>query len=163
VTDGVRDEEALRQYVEKMARFLADWGFPRMAARVLLLMMAADEESLTAAEIAERLSISPAAVSGAVRYLQQLELVVREPVPGSRRDRYHTPHDTWYQGALVKGGLFGTLAELSAQGAEAAGGPSTPAGSRLAEMSEFYEFLQIEVSGLLDKWRAQRGIMGQPS
>jgi DNA-binding transcriptional ArsR family regulator len=159
MTDGVRDEEALRQYVEKMARFLADWGFPRMAARVLLLMMAADEESLTAAEIAERLSISPAAVSGAVRYLQQLELVVREPVAGSRRDRYHTPHDTWYQGALVKGGLFATLAELSAEGAVAAGGPSTPAGARLEEMSEFYEFLQVEVSGLLEKWRAQRGLI----
>lgn len=157
MTQGVRDEEALRSYVEKMARFLADWGFPRMAARVLLLMMAAEEDSLTAAEIASRLSISPAAVSGAVRYLQQLELVVREPVPGSRRDRYRTPQDTWYQSALVKGGLFATLATLSAEGAEAAGGSATHAGARLAEMSEFYEFLQIEVSGLLEKWRAQRG------
>jgi hypothetical protein len=156
VSPDVRDEEAVRAYVEKMARFLGDWGFPRMAARVLLLMMAADEDALTAADIAERLSISPAAVSGALRYLQQLELVVREPVPGSRRDRYHTPHDTWYQGALVKGGLYATLAQLSAEGAAAAGGPDTPAGARLAEMSEFYEFLEVEVSGLLEKWRTRR-------
>jgi hypothetical protein len=151
-----RDEEAVRQYVESMARWLADWGFPRMAARVLMIMMAADEETFTAADIASRLEISPAAVSGAVRYLGQLELVTREPVPGSRRDRYRIPHDTWYQAAIVKGGLFGQLTKLSAEGAAAAGGPETPAGQRLTEMSEFYAFLQEEVGGLLDKWRRQR-------
>jgi predicted transcriptional regulator len=153
---GVRDEEAVRQYVENMARFLADWGFPRMAARVLMMMFAADETTMTAAEIAERLGISPAAVSGAVRYLQQLGLVVREPVPGSRRDRYSIPEHTWYQAALIKGGLFETLAKLSGQGVEAAGGPGSPAGARLLEMSEFYQFLQTEVAGLLEKWRDSR-------
>jgi predicted transcriptional regulator len=151
-----RDEEAVRQYVENMARFLADWGFPRMAGRVLLLLMAAEEPALTAATIAERLSICPAAVSGGVRYLQQLGLVEREPVPGSRRDLYRVPKHTWYQGALVKGTLFPTLAKLSAEGAQAAGGPGTLAGARLAEMSEFYEFLNAEVAWLLEKWRSQR-------
>jgi DNA-binding transcriptional ArsR family regulator len=153
---GQRDDEAVRQYVENMARFLADWGFPRMAARVLMMMFAADDTSMTAAEIAERLGISPAAVSGAVRYLIQLGLVVREPVPGSRRDRYSIPEHTWYQASLVKGGLFETLAKLSAQGVDAAGGPDTPAGARLLEMSEFYVFLQDEVLQLLEKWRATR-------
>jgi hypothetical protein len=28
-------------------------------------------------------------------------------------------------------------------------------------MSEFYEFLKVEVSGLLRKWRAQRGRSGR--
>jgi hypothetical protein len=27
-------------------------------------------------------------------------------------------------------------------------------------MSEFYEFLRVEVAGLLEKWRAQRGLIG---
>ena len=98
-----------------------------------------------------------------MRYLQQLELVVRSRWPGSRRDRYALHRRHLVQGALVKGGLFATLAELSAEGAEAAGGPSTPAGSRLAEMSEFYEFLQIEVTGLLDKWRAHGASSPDPA
>jgi DNA-binding transcriptional regulator GbsR (MarR family) len=38
-----RDEEAMRTFVEQMARMLADWGFPRMAGRVLFVMMGADE------------------------------------------------------------------------------------------------------------------------
>ena len=37
------------------------------------------------------LRISPAAVSGAVRYLIRLGLVHKERVPGSRRDCYRCP------------------------------------------------------------------------
>ena len=49
VTDvdvGRRNEEALRQFVERMAMTFAHWGFPRMAARVLITLMAAEEDSL---------------------------------------------------------------------------------------------------------------------
>jgi hypothetical protein len=43
-----RDEAAMRTFVEQMARTLADWGFPRMAGRVLFAMMSSDDEALTA-------------------------------------------------------------------------------------------------------------------
>lgn len=82
---GDRDEEGVRRFVEHMAMSWAEWGFPRMAARVLMVMMAADEEALTAAELGDRLEISPAAVSGAVRYLIQIGMLAREPVPRPRR------------------------------------------------------------------------------
>ena len=41
-----RDEAQVRLFVENMAMFLADWGFPRMAARVLMVLMAADEDAV---------------------------------------------------------------------------------------------------------------------
>jgi len=44
-----------------------------MAARVLFAIMCAEADALTAAQIGERLGISPAAVSGAVRYLIQIQ------------------------------------------------------------------------------------------
>lgn len=147
-----RDEEAVRQWVEHMAMTFANWGFPRMAARVLMLLMAADEDRLSAADIAERLQISPAGVSGAVRYLQQLRLVVREPVPGSRRDLYRLPDDAWYQGSLVKNGIFAIVMKLSLEGVEAAGGRTTPAGARIAQMGDFYAFIQGEIDGILTRW-----------
>src|ERR1700754_4078599 len=81
---GDRDETALRQYVEDMARLYADWGFPRMAARVLMQLMVSDTGALTAKELSDGLEISPAAVSQSVRYLQHLGLVERSAVPGSR-------------------------------------------------------------------------------
>jgi DNA-binding transcriptional ArsR family regulator len=151
----VRDEEGVRRFVERMAALLAEWGFPRMAARVLLVMMAADEDSLTAAELAERLGASPAAISGAVRYLTQLRMVVREPVPGSRRDRYRMPNDVWYEVGIGEVPMFKTLHKLADEAVPTLGGPQTPAGARMARMRDFYQFMMNELPTLLDKWKAE--------
>jgi len=153
---GRRDEEGVRRFVEHTAMTFASYGMPRMAARVLMLLMAAEEPNLTAADIADRLAISPAAVSGSVRYLLQVGLAVKEPVPGSRRDVYRLPDDAWYQGAMVKGGIFAIVGKLAADGVDAAGGPETVAGGRIAEMADFYAFIQDEMTGLLERWEAHR-------
>jgi len=156
--EGVqRDEDQVRVFVENMAMFLGDWGFPRMAGRVLMTLMAADEGRLTAGELAQRLGVSPAAISGAVRYLQQLRLIVRTPVPGSRSDVYEVPEGSWYAAAIVKGGLYGRLAELSDLGVRAIGGPEASVGARrVAEMRDFFRFLDREIGTLLDQWVAER-------
>lgn len=151
----MRDEEAVRRFVERMAALLADWGFPRMAGRVLMVMMAADEEALSAADLGERLGVSPAAISGALRYLTQLRMVVREPVPGSRRDRYRMPNDVWYEVGLGEVPMFKTLAQLADDGVAALGGTGTQAGARMARMREFYQFMQNELPTLLERWKAE--------
>jgi predicted transcriptional regulator len=151
-----RDEQAVRQFVEYMARTLADWGFPPMTGRVLFTLMAADEPSLTAGELAERLGVSPAAISGAVRYLIQLHMIAREPVPGSRRDRYYIVDDSWYEVTVAKMTLLKTLSDAAGQGAVAAGGRETPSGARLGGMQDFYVWMQDNLPQLLDQWAAHK-------
>lgn len=151
-----RDEAAMRQYVEHMSRLLADWGFPRMAGRVLFTLTGADERSLTAGELAERLGVSPAAISGAVRYLTHISMVVREPVPGSRRDRYRLVDDSWYEVTVAKMSFLKTFVDAIEQGVTAAGGGNTPAGRRLAEMRDFYIFVQDAMPEIMEKWAANK-------
>jgi DNA-binding transcriptional regulator GbsR (MarR family) len=153
--DEERNEERVRSFVEQMAMVLADWGFPRMTARVLIVLMSADEERLTAGELAERLAVSPAAISGAVRYLQQFQLIERVPVPGSRSDAYEVPLNAWYTAAIVKGGLYKRLADLSDEGVKALGGDGAGA-ERIGEMRDFFLFLDDEVGLLLDRWVQER-------
>jgi DNA-binding transcriptional regulator GbsR (MarR family) len=154
---GKRDEEAVRQFIEHIAMTFDGLGFPRMAGRVLFVIMCAEEEALTAAEIADRLGVSPAAVSGAVRYLIQLQMLRREPVPGSRRDRYRIAGDAWYEVSAVKAAAYKIFAEITDEGVEALGGPDTRAGARVAQMRDFYEFLYDEIPVLLEKWQASKG------
>jgi predicted transcriptional regulator len=151
-----RDEQAMRNFVEQMARTLADWGLPPMAGRVLFAMMAADEQALTAGELAERLEVSPAAISGAVRFLIQINMVVREPVAGSRRDRYRLLDDSWYEVTIAKMSLLKTLADAADAGVAAAGGPSSPSGRRLAGMRDFYLFVQDAMPEVLQKWAERK-------
>jgi len=153
---GRRDEEAVRQFVEHLSMTLADQGFPRMPARVLLTLMSADEEALTAAEIGQRLGVSPAAVSGAVRFLTHVGLLDREPVPGSRRDRYRMPDDAWYLATLTKETWLTTVIDHATAGVGALGGTATTAGRRVADMRDFYAFVQGEMDGMLARWRTTR-------
>jgi predicted transcriptional regulator len=153
-TDAGRDEAGVRQFIEHMAMTFGSLGFPRMAARVLFVIMCAEEEALTAAQIAERLDISPAAVSGAVRYLLQIQMLRREPVPGSRRDRYRLPGDAWYEVSALKGALLKVFADVAGEGVDALGGPATGPGARVAQMRDYFEFVHDEMPSLLDRWEA---------
>ncbi|MCW3818868.1 MarR family transcriptional regulator [Micromonospora sp. DR5-3] len=150
-----RNEEEVHLFVERMAMAFADVGFPRMAARVLFSVMSADEP-LTAAQIGERLGVSAAAVSGAVRYLTQFGMLVREPVKGSRRDRYRMPDNPWYEATITKTGLYKNFIDIANGGVNALLGRDTPAGERVAEMRDFFLFVQGELDTMGERWRAWR-------
>ena len=79
-----RDPEVVSRFVEHFAAQLVEAGLPRMPARVFVALLASDAGVLTSVELGEQLRISPAAVSGAVRYLSQVRMVSREREPGSR-------------------------------------------------------------------------------
>ncbi len=151
-----RDEEDTRRFVEQTAVLFADLGVPRMSARVLMTLMASEERGLTAGRLAELLAVSPAAISGAVRYLAQVGLVGRESVPGSRSDLYVLPDDTWYAAAVTKQGMFTRIIAATERGTWALGGPGTRAGARIAEMRDFFGFAQQEMADVLDRWKALR-------
>ena len=148
-----RDEQAVARFVEHAAALWVDMGVPRMPARVLMLLMATEEPGLTAADLADSLQVSPAAVSNAVRYLMQLGTVEREAVPGARRDLYRLPDDTWYAVRDAKQRAYRKLADVTGQGVQATGGPDTPAGIRLRDMGSFFDYLDTEIPRVVERWR----------
>ncbi|WP_155371351.1 GbsR/MarR family transcriptional regulator [Catellatospora vulcania] len=150
-----RDEEAVRRFVEHLAMTLNDLGFPRMPARVLGALTVAEDGVLTAAQLGEWLGVSPAAASEAVRYLVQIGLVLREPVPGSRSTRYRSVGNSWYMASVAKGGVYKQVADVMSEGVSAVGA-DTAAGARITEMTEFFLFLQEEIAALVEKWQATR-------
>ena len=131
---------------------LAEAGFPRMPARVFVALLTSDSGLLTAAEIAQVLQASPAAVSGGVRYLIQVGLVSNERDRGSRRHRYRLPDNVWYEIMAVRDRMFSRWARVLQDGIEVLG-PGTPAGSRMAGTARYFEFLQTEMYTVLDRWR----------
>jgi DNA-binding transcriptional regulator GbsR (MarR family) len=147
-----RDPEAVRQFVERFASALVDAGLQRMDARVFAALHGTDSGRLTAAELAERLQVSPAAVSGAVRYLIQFNLIRREREPGSRRDHYVVDTDAWYE-AIVNRDVVILRWQASAKEGIEALGADTPAGKRMAESLAFFEFIYEELQELIAKWQ----------
>ena len=155
-----RDDEAVSLFVEQLASLFTTWGFPRMAARVLVTLMAAEERGLTANGLRERLKASPAAISGAVRYLEAVGLTTRERVPASRSDLYILPDDAWYTGTATKQRLFDQIIAVTEKGIDPLGGPDSKACARVAEMRDFFLFAQNEMATVLVKWRELQGGRG---
>ena len=152
---GGRDEEAVIRFVERFADTFVEAGMPRMPSRVFCRLLATDSGRLTAAELAEALQASPAAISGAVQYLTGVELVRREREPGSRRDHYAVRHGLWYQMMLERRALLDHWAATLREGIEAVS-PSSEAAGRLRETLDFFEFLSVEMPAMLERWRATR-------
>jgi len=127
-----------------------------MAVRVFVALLVSDDGRRTAAEVAEMLRVSPAAVSNAVRYLQQVRLVAREREPGERRDNYRVySGDTRYEVITRRDEMLTHWQEDLREGIEAVGA-DTPAGKRLEETRLFYEFMHGELPLLIEKWRKLR-------
>ncbi|HZG03994.1 MAG TPA: MarR family transcriptional regulator [Streptomyces sp.] len=142
-------------FVERFAAELTEAGMQRMASRVFACLLVEPSGALGSAELSERLRVSPAAVSGAVRYLSQVHLITREREPGSRRERYRAHADTWYAAVADRDALLGRWIATFERGVKAVG-PDSPAGRRLAETAEFFAFLRSELSRMMDRWYAHR-------
>ncbi|GLW09507.1 MarR family transcriptional regulator [Microtetraspora sp. NBRC 13810] len=150
-TGDDREIEALR-FVERFALIMSESGYPRMAARVFVALMASPEGALTAARLAEMLQVGPSAISGAVKYLIRVGMVTRERDPGHRRDRYRVDQASWYAAAASSDAVYRRFEEGARDGVEVLGA-DTPAGARLDETRRFFAFLRREVPDLLRRWR----------
>ncbi|NUU24903.1 MAG: MarR family transcriptional regulator [Streptomycetaceae bacterium] len=156
MSDPDRAEDGpVEAFVERFAGELVEAGMPRMPSRVFAALLASETGALGSAELAERLRISPAAVSGAVRYLAQVGLTSREREPGSRRERYRVRNDQWHATFSRRDQMLVRFAETMRAGTEAVG-PDTPAGQRLAENVMFFMFLHDELAQMMERWKVYR-------
>ena len=155
-------EDPLFGYRERFSSVLVAAGIPAMPARVFAALLVADSGRLTAAELAGILRVSPAAVSGGVRYLIQVGLVHKERVPGSRRDYYRMPDDVWSDMFRLRDQVMQRWAALVREGIELLG-PDTPAGARLAGHATFFEFVSRELPEVLKRWDEYRAGDAKPA
>ncbi|MEU6159812.1 MarR family transcriptional regulator [Streptomyces sp. NPDC047130] len=154
-----RDPEAVSRFVELFAGQLTDAGMARMPARVFAALLASDDGVLTSAQLGDQLQVSPAAVSGAVRYLSQTHLISREREPGSRRERYRVHNNQWYEAIANREGLLRNWQSAVREGVTAVS-PGSPAERRLRETLEFFEFIEGELNDMMRRWREKRGAAG---
>jgi len=151
-----QDHDRLLIAVEQVAVLLAEGGIPRMAARVFAYALAEDSDRYTAADFAEGLRISPAAVSGAVRFLTSTRLLFKERSPGSRADLYRVyDEDVW---STIMAARLPMLAmwEQAVHDAAATVGLETRGGRRLQETEEFFRFTRIETGAMIERWKQHR-------
>ncbi|GAB2780835.1 GbsR/MarR family transcriptional regulator [Amycolatopsis magusensis] len=140
---------------ERLALTLAGGGMQRMTARVLCALLFADQDTLTAGEIAARLVISPGTVSTAIKNLTMVGLIEKVPAPGSRREHFRFREGAWATLMSSQNQVVQAMQQAADEGI-AITGETSPAGRRLVEMRDFYSYLMAELPALIDRWKAGR-------
>jgi DNA-binding transcriptional ArsR family regulator len=146
-----RDAEAVREYEERFATVLVRTGTPAMMARVLACLSVTDAGSLTAAELVQRLGVSPASVSKAITYLVGQGLVRRER-DERRRERYVVDADVWYQSMVSSARATDELVGIARRGVGVLG-PETPAAARLENIARFVAFVSASITRAAEQAR----------
>ncbi len=140
--DG-RDTAAVREFEETFATIFIQSGLPKMSGRLLATLYTTDDGSMSAAELARHLGISPASVSKAVAFLEAQGLIRRER-DDRRRERYVVDDEVWYQSMIASARSTAQLAEAARDGVGVLGA-DTPAAVRLENISRFVDFVSESI------------------
>ena len=150
------EHDRLLRAVERIALMLSETGMPRMPARVFAFALADDGDRYSAAELAEGLRVSAAAISGAVRYLVDARLLFKEREPGTRADLYRIyDDDVW---GTIMGARIPLLELWESALDDAIGqiGTHRRGGQRLVETREFFAFTRVETLKMMERWKEHR-------
>lgn len=148
-TSSEREDRAA-EFRESLASQFFEAGMPRMPARVFGALMSSDADGLTAADLADALQASPAAISGAVRYLIQTDMVRRDRDPGSRRDVFRLYAEPFSSMLRRRDEVLRVWGDKMQEGADALG-YDTPSGRRLADAAQTFRLLHALLPKMLDE------------
>ncbi|HEX2144362.1 MAG TPA: hypothetical protein VHG10_07635 [Glycomyces sp.] len=154
--DRTDERKEILEYVERFAGVLNDSGLQRMTARVFSYVLIDDADTYTAAEVAEGLDISLAAVSGAVRELANAGLLIKGRRTSTRADVYRlNDSDIWGTVMLDRSPIVDRYLQIAVEGLESL--PAGPGRSRIAQTAAFMEFMKTEMGTIRELWLARRG------
>lgn len=94
MAEGAGHDEAILKVADAVGGLMEFWGFKRNMGRMWTVLYT-EPKPLSAADLAERLSLSSGAVSMLLSDLTQWGVVKKAWVPGERRDYYEAEPSIW--------------------------------------------------------------------
>lgn len=143
-----------RQFAEEVGRVFEQFGLSRMAGRILGWLLICDPPRQSSVELGAALGASKGAISVSTRLLESYGLARRIAVPGARGDYFEITHDAFNRAhdQMGKARIFRELMEM---GLVVLGDADSPRAERLRETRDLYAFLERELPGLMERFRAE--------
>ena len=148
------DDVGERQFAEEVGRVFEQFGLSRMAGRILGWLLICDPPRQSSSELGAALGASKGAISTATRLLESYGLARRIAVPGERGDFFEMTPDAFNR-AYDQLGRVRTFRRLMEMGLTVLGDQDSPRAERLRETRDLYAFLERELPGLMERFRAE--------
>jgi DNA-binding transcriptional regulator GbsR (MarR family) len=143
-------------YIEQTGLLLEKFGLTRMAGRVFGLLSVLDVEALSFDEIREILGASKGSISSTVKLLQQVNFVEAVSYPGDRKTYFRMNSLNIGEMLKIRIQMFGTLSAHLDKALSIKEKNDDQLSVWLNETSTFYNWLQTEISQVINKWETEK-------
>ncbi len=147
-----------RHFIEDISLYFEQMGLPRMAGRILgvLLISNPPEQSMT--DLCEVLQASKSAISTNARLLDEMGLIERVPSPLPRQVSFRFAPGGWVVFMRMRLRLMASLHQIAERGLELLKDEEPALRARLQEAHDMFSLIEQELPMLLARIEAERGI-----
>jgi DNA-binding transcriptional regulator GbsR (MarR family) len=137
-----RMQDETMYFVEDIGLFFEQMGLPRMAGRILGVLLISDPEAQSTPDLAQSLKASKSAISSMTRLLTEVGLIERVASPIPRRVYYHFKPGGWIQYLRNWIELMSELHQITEQGLRLMQDKPASLRARLEEAHELFSLLE---------------------
>ena len=143
-------------FIEDIGLFFEQMGMPRMAGRILGVLLISDPPAQSITEIAEKLKTSKSSISIMARLLVEDGLIERVASPVPRRDFYRFKPGGWVLYMRQWLGLMAALHQITERGLALLASKPPEQRERLQEAHDLFSFVEEKFPLLLESLEQQR-------
>lgn len=143
-------------FIEDIGLFFEQMGMPRMAGRILGVLLISDPPAQSITDITEKLKASKSSISVMARLLVENGLIERVAAPVPRRDYYRFKPGGWILYMRQWLGLMSALHNITERGISLLDSKDPILKERLQEAHDLFSFIEQEFPALLETLVLQR-------
>jgi DNA-binding transcriptional regulator GbsR (MarR family) len=144
-----------KHFVEDTSLFFEQMGFPRMAGRILGVLLISDPPAQSLNDLCEILQASKSSVSTNARLLTETGLIERVPSPVPRRVYFHFKPGGWLVFMRQRLRLMASLHQIAEHGLELLQDQDPALRERLQEAHDMFSLIEEEFPALLDRFEKE--------
>ena len=143
-------------FIEDIGLFFEQMGLPRMAGRILGVLLISDPPAQSITDLAQKLKASKSSISIMARLLVEHGLVERVASPVPRRDYYRFKPGGWIVYMRQWLGLMSALHQITERGLTLMGEKEAGQKQRLVEAHDLFSLIEERFPDLLKQLEQER-------
>jgi DNA-binding transcriptional regulator GbsR (MarR family) len=147
-----------KHFIEDISLYFEQMGLPRMAGRVLGVLLITDPPQQSLNDLCEVLQTSKSALSTTTRLLTETGLIERVPSPKPREVAFEFKPGGWVTFMRMRLRLMASLHEIAERGLELLRDEPPALRERLQEAHDMFSLIEEQLPVLLRRIEQDRGL-----
>jgi DNA-binding transcriptional regulator GbsR (MarR family) len=147
-----------RHFIEDISLYFEQMGMPRMAGRVLGVLLISDPPEQSINDLCEVLQASKSSISTTTRLLTEMGLIERVAAPVPRRVYFQFKPGGWVVFMRMRLRLMASLHQIAERGLELLQARDPILRERLQEAHDMFSLIEEELPALLEHVESKRNV-----